>query len=276
MLPTITRTVEVVLRLVPDGLREASLALGATGAHDRGVVVLPTARTGMTTAVVLGIARAVGETAPLLFTAFGFDVMNANPFSGPQESLPLFVYRNIRKLAATSRRSVASTGALVLMLIVLDAVRARPVHRRSRTRRRRGAATRTSSRPLDSAAAGRAARRSPLMSRRDRPEPPRRSRTLAATLEAVERERLVRRPPGARARRPAHGGGPGHRADRPVGLRQVDVPADAQPHARAGARRRARRRVSSTARTSTAAAAGDRDAHAGSAWCSRSPTRSRP
>ena len=51
----------------------------------------------MTTAVVLGIARAVGETAPLLFTAFGADLMNANPFSGPQESLPLFVYRNIRK-----------------------------------------------------------------------------------------------------------------------------------------------------------------------------------
>ena len=81
MLPTITRTVEVVLRLVPDGLREASLALGASRARTTWSVVFPTARTGITTAVVLGIARAVGETAPLLFTAFGYDLMNSNPFA---------------------------------------------------------------------------------------------------------------------------------------------------------------------------------------------------
>jgi len=118
MLPTITRTVTVVLRLVPDGLREASLALGASRARTVWSVVLPTARTGITTAVVLGIARAVGETAPLLFTAFGYDLMNADPFSGAQESLPLFVYRNVRKpdVSAVSRGFV---GALVLMVIVL-------------------------------------------------------------------------------------------------------------------------------------------------------------
>jgi phosphate transport system permease protein len=118
MIPTITRTVEVVLRLVPDGLREASLALGASRARTVWSVVFPTARTGMTTAVVLGIARAVGETAPLLFTAFGYDLMNANPFRGPQESLPLFVFRNIRKpdVAAIER---GFAGALVLMIIVL-------------------------------------------------------------------------------------------------------------------------------------------------------------
>ena len=118
MLPTITRTVEVVLRLVPDGLREASLAMGASRARTVWSVVFPTARTGMTTAVVLGIARAVGETAPLLFTAFGYDLMNSNPFNGAQESLPLFVYRNIRKPDASAiARGFA--GALVLMLIVL-------------------------------------------------------------------------------------------------------------------------------------------------------------
>jgi len=118
MLPTITRTVEVVLRLVPDGLREASLAMGASRARTTWSVVFPTARTGITTAVVLGIARAVGETAPLLFTAFGYDLMNANPFAHPQESLPLFVYNNIRKpdLASISR---GYTGALVLMVLVL-------------------------------------------------------------------------------------------------------------------------------------------------------------
>jgi len=118
MLPTITRTVEVVLRLVPDGLREASLALGSSKARTVWSVVFPTARTGMTTAIVLGIARAVGETAPLLFTAFGYDLMNAGPFSGPQDSLPLFVYKNIRKpdQAAIDR---GFAGALVLLLIVL-------------------------------------------------------------------------------------------------------------------------------------------------------------
>jgi phosphate transport system permease protein len=118
MLPTITQTVTVVLRLVPDGLREASLAMGSSKARTVWSIVLPTARTGITTAVVLGIARAVGETAPLLFTAFGYDLMNANPVNGAQESLPLFVYRNIQKpdVSAIDR---AFAGALVLMMIVL-------------------------------------------------------------------------------------------------------------------------------------------------------------
>ena len=128
MLPTITRTVEVVLRLVPDGLREASLALGSSRARTVWSVVFPTARTGITTAVVLGIARAVGETAPLLFTAFGYDLMNANPFKGPQESLPLFVFRNIRKPDADRHRSRLRRRARADAHRA-RAVRARPVHR---------------------------------------------------------------------------------------------------------------------------------------------------
>ncbi|WP_334142231.1 phosphate ABC transporter permease PstA [Rhabdothermincola sp.] len=140
MLPTITRTVEVVLRLVPDGLREASLALGASRARTVWSVVFPTARTGMTTAVVLGIARAVGETAPLLFTAFGYDLMNSNPFRGPQESLPLFVYRNIRKPdeAAIAR---GFAGALVLMTIVLGLFAIARFVGRDRSRRQARAAS---------------------------------------------------------------------------------------------------------------------------------------
>lgn len=119
MMPTVTRTVEVVLRLVPSGLRESGLALGASRARVVWSVVLPTARSGLTTAIVLGISRAVGETAPLLFTAFGYDLMNANPFEGPQDSLPLFVFKSIRKPSEASiERGFA--GALVLMLIVLS------------------------------------------------------------------------------------------------------------------------------------------------------------
>jgi phosphate transport system permease protein len=118
MLPTITQTVTVVLRLVPDGLREAALAMGSSRARMVWSVVLPTARTGITTAVVLGIARIVGETAPLLFTAFGYDLMNANPINGAQESLPLFIFRNVRKPDPHAiDRGFA--GALVLMMIVL-------------------------------------------------------------------------------------------------------------------------------------------------------------
>lgn len=118
MVPTVTRTVDVVLRLVPDGLREAGLALGASRARMVWSVVLPTARSGLTTAVILGIARAVGETAPLLFTSFGFDLMNGNPFDGPQDSLPLFVYKNVQKPSEASIDR-GFTGALVLMLVVL-------------------------------------------------------------------------------------------------------------------------------------------------------------
>jgi phosphate transport system permease protein len=144
MLPTVTRTIEVVLRLVPDGLREASLAMGASRARTVWSVVLPTARSGLTTAVILGIARAVGETAPLLFTSFGYKLFNSNPFSGAQESLPLFVYRNIQQPDASAIER-GFTGALVLMIIVLVLFAiARFVGRdRSRrgTRRTPGAAT---------------------------------------------------------------------------------------------------------------------------------------
>ncbi len=118
MLPTVTRTVEEVLRLVPDGLREASLALGATEWRTTANVVLPTARSGMVTAVILGVARAIGETAPLIMTAFGASLLNLNPVKGAQDNLPLYIYKNIRSpLPAQLQR--AWTGALVLIALVL-------------------------------------------------------------------------------------------------------------------------------------------------------------
>ncbi len=91
MLPTVTRTTEEMLRLVSSGLREAALALGAPAWRVTLQVVLPTARTGIATAVILGVARAIGETAPVLLTTFGASIMNWNPMSGAQSSLPLFV-----------------------------------------------------------------------------------------------------------------------------------------------------------------------------------------
>lgn len=118
MLPTVTRTAEEVLSLVPGSLREAALALGAPDWRMVLRVVLPTARTGLITAVVLGVARVAGETAPLLMTALGSDGMNANPFEGQQSSLPLFVFKLIRN-PLEGQVTRAWAGALVLIALVL-------------------------------------------------------------------------------------------------------------------------------------------------------------
>ena len=118
MLPTVTRTAEEVLRLVPDGLREASLALGTPEWRTVWSVVLPTARSGLITAMILGVARAVGETAPLIMTSFGSNVVNKGVFSNPQQSLPLFVWQQYQlQLKAPLARAWA--GALVLIILVL-------------------------------------------------------------------------------------------------------------------------------------------------------------
>lgn len=117
-LPTVTRTAEVVLRLVPGGLREASLALGGTEWRTTLHVVLPTSRTGLVTAVILGIARVIGETAPLILTIGGAFVMNWNPMSGKQDALPYFVFRLIR-FPQEAQIQRAWTGALVLLVLVL-------------------------------------------------------------------------------------------------------------------------------------------------------------
>ena len=119
MLPTIARTTEEMLKLVPEGLRESSLALGSPEWRTALQIVLPTARAGIVTAVILGIARVAGETAPLLMTAFGADRVNAaKTFTEPQAGLPLFIYQQVSNAsgAAVDR---AWTGALVLIAIVL-------------------------------------------------------------------------------------------------------------------------------------------------------------
>jgi len=118
MLPTVIRTSEEMLRIVPDGLREASLALGSPEWRTVLRVVIPTARTGLITAAILGVARAVGETAPLIMTSFGASILNANPFSGAQASLPTFVYSLIRS-PQQSQIDRAWTGAFVLIALVL-------------------------------------------------------------------------------------------------------------------------------------------------------------
>jgi phosphate transport system permease protein len=118
MLPTVIRTAEEVLRLVPGTLREAALALGSPERRMVLRVVLPTARAGLVTAVILGVARATGETAPVLLTAGGNPRMNLSPFHGPQADLPEQVYSWYGTAGPQSLHE-AWGGALVLILVVL-------------------------------------------------------------------------------------------------------------------------------------------------------------
>jgi phosphate transport system permease protein len=118
MIPTVTRTSEEILRTIPDPLREASLALGAPQWRTITRVVLPTARAGLLTGVILGIARAVGETAPAILTTFGSKGVNTDPLHEPQADLPLTVWQEIRK-PSVEFQQVARGGALVLVLLVL-------------------------------------------------------------------------------------------------------------------------------------------------------------
>lgn len=118
MLPTVVRSCEEMLKLVPVSLREASYALGVAKWLTVARIVLPTALPGIVTGVMLAVARVMGETAPVLLTVFGNSVINFNPFSGAQASLPLFVFNEVSQSfdAAINR---AWAGALTLILIVL-------------------------------------------------------------------------------------------------------------------------------------------------------------
>lgn len=118
MLPIIIRAADVVLRLVPGNLIEASYALGSSQWRTVWHVVLPTARSGLATAVILGTARGIGETSPVLLTAGYTTRMTTNPFDGAQVSLPLATFQLTR--AATDEVIARGFGAgLTLLVLVL-------------------------------------------------------------------------------------------------------------------------------------------------------------
>jgi phosphate transport system permease protein len=95
MLPVVIRSSDEMLKLVPDSLREGSYALGATKARVTATVVLPTALPGIVSGALLAVARAAGETAPLIFTILGgTTIVNANMFSGANTALPLQIFSN--------------------------------------------------------------------------------------------------------------------------------------------------------------------------------------
>ena len=118
MLPIVTRASEEVIAIVPGSLKEAAFALGSPQWRSVLRVVLPTARVGLITAMILGIARVAGETAPVLFTAGGNAHYNWNPFSGKQDDLPLRIYQLIFQSGKNINRDAWGV-AFVLVLVVL-------------------------------------------------------------------------------------------------------------------------------------------------------------
>ena len=118
MIPTIARTSEEVLLLIPNELREAGTALGGTQWRTVAMIVIPAARSGLMTAIILGVARIAGETAPLLLLTGGGDKVNPNPFSGSVGSLPYYIWKSFN---AGSPEAItrAWAGLLVLMILVL-------------------------------------------------------------------------------------------------------------------------------------------------------------
>lgn len=120
MLPIIIRASDVVLRLVPNNLREASYALGSSRWRTVWNVVLPTSRSGLVTAVILGTARGIGETSPVLLTSGVTAQMNLNPFSGPMISLPLQVFDFVKSPEPNMiARGFGAAATLVLLVLTL-------------------------------------------------------------------------------------------------------------------------------------------------------------
>jgi phosphate transport system permease protein len=118
MVPTVARTSEEVLKLIPNDLREAGLAMGGTQWRTVAMIVIPAAQSGLITAVILGVARVAGETAPLLLTMGGADALNLNPFDGTSSAIPFYVWKNFL-LGSETAIDRAWAGVLVLMIIVL-------------------------------------------------------------------------------------------------------------------------------------------------------------
>jgi len=118
MVPTVTRTAQEVLNLVPRDLREAGLAMGATQWKTVALVVIPAARSGLITATILGVARIAGETAPLLFTVGTFDSYNFNPVKGENTAIPIVVWRALNGGSPESIQR-AWSAILVLLIVVL-------------------------------------------------------------------------------------------------------------------------------------------------------------
>jgi phosphate transport system permease protein len=131
MLPVVTRSGEVVLNLVPDGLREAALALGAPRWRVVARIVLPTALPGLITGSLLAVARAAGETAPLLFTVTFVNGLSLDP-SARMNSLPLQIFNDVGQAQDRLVQRAWGAALTLVVLILLVTLLARFIQKRSR------------------------------------------------------------------------------------------------------------------------------------------------
>ncbi|MCM2427084.1 phosphate ABC transporter permease PstA [Streptomyces sp. RKAG337] len=123
MLPVVVRSTEEMLKLVPNELREASLALGVPKWRTILKVVLPTAIGGITTGVMLAVARITGETAPIMLLVFGSQIINNNPFEGGQSSLSYYVFEQFQNgNDASYDRAWAAALVLIAFVMILNMV----------------------------------------------------------------------------------------------------------------------------------------------------------
>ncbi|MFI2242230.1 phosphate ABC transporter permease PstA [Streptomyces chrestomyceticus] len=123
MMPVVVRSTEEMLKLVPNELREASLALGVPKWRTILKVVLPTSIGGITTGVMLAVARITGETAPVLLLVWGAKTINNNPFEGAQQSLPLYVFQQWQQGSdASYDRAWAAALVLIAFVMILNLV----------------------------------------------------------------------------------------------------------------------------------------------------------
>ncbi|MEV2216355.1 phosphate ABC transporter permease PstA [Streptomyces sp. NPDC050997] len=125
MMPVVVRSTEEMLKLVPNELREASLALGVPKWRTILKVVLPTSIGGITTGIMLAVARIAGETAPVLLLVWGNSLINTNPFEGAQQSLPLYIYQQYANSAGSGAaydRAWAAALTLIAFVMILNLV----------------------------------------------------------------------------------------------------------------------------------------------------------
>ncbi|MEU7045830.1 phosphate ABC transporter permease PstA [Streptomyces varsoviensis] len=123
MMPVVVRSTEEMLKLVPNELREASLALGVPKWRTILKVVLPTAIGGITTGLMLAIARIAGESAPIVLLVFGSQVINNDPFEGAQSSLPYYIYEQwANGNDASYDRAWAAALVLIAFVMILNLV----------------------------------------------------------------------------------------------------------------------------------------------------------
>jgi phosphate transport system permease protein len=130
MLPIVIRSTEEILRLVPAGLREASMALGASRARTIVTVVLPAAISGITSGSLLAVARAAGETAPLLFTIGAARQVNTPVFNGANTALSTQIFRNAQLPFVGAQQRAWGAALTLIVLVVVLTILARIVTKR--------------------------------------------------------------------------------------------------------------------------------------------------